>query len=557
MSLDDPASEEIPGHLIEKLYPDARGWEIWKASPESLQLEALGEIHAKKLSRCLPYLAPLFAVGSSAVRNESARVVALLLQGSLPENALSLSQGLHRLVGYGTGAATALPKIKRDTVWSLTISSEYQWAVFGLLSYHGNGWVREAALDRLGQLGDGREIPFLLYRANDWVELVAKKARDLLTARLEQRPIRQFSIHLPVIFQLRSRVRGHLAEFQAQLAIRISQEEQVGFLEDVASRAAKPVFRRWVLSLASSMAGTRPDAAALSLRLRKDPDPIVRLAAWEVTWREGRDEKTLREGLNDRWPAIRRRSLEILCSRTDDQHKELLTTALFDTSGMVRATARYFLNKIGLSDVAPIYREHLTSANNKTAAAIFGISESGNKDDAELLRPLLAHPRISVRRAAVLGVGHLDPTGFFSELKTALLDPSHGVSKSARQVLMKYADALGREFLLDLIDEKHPLHVRRSAIWLIRALPKWNCIVMLLETMALAPEFNDSIREEVRRWLYTYNRSWSEPTTDQLAALKQLTVERTHLLSPDIVREFQQIVASQRRNACPPRESTE
>jgi HEAT repeat protein len=547
MSSNDPANAGVPYHLIAKLYPDTRSWEIWKPSPESQQLEALAEIGSKRLVGCLPYLAPLFAVKSTAVISECARVVAQLMDEGVPESVSLLSQGLHRVVDYETGAAPALSQIKRDTVWNLTIPPQHQWAVFGLLSYHGNGWVREAALDRLGQLGDGREIPFLLYRANDWVEIVAKKARDQLHARIEERPIRQFSVHLPVIFQLRSRVRGHMTELQAELAARLSKEEQIEFLEEIAGQAAKPVFRRWVLSLASSSSNTRPEAAALSLRLQKDRDPIVRLIAWESTWRKEPDEKVLRDGVNDAWPTIRRRSLELLCVRPKDRHKELLVSALFDSSSMVRGTARYFLNKIGIANVAPIYRDHLASADNKTSAAIFGISETGNKDDTALLRPLLAHPRIAIRRAALLGIGHLDPTGFLPELKIALLDPSRGVSKSARQVLMKYADVLGREFLLDLLDEKHPLHVRQSAIWLIRALPKWNCIVMLLETTAMAPEFNDSIREEVKRWLYTYNRSWAEPTVDQLKTVKRLAVDRAHMLSPEIVGELQQIAASRRR----------
>lgn len=547
MSSNDAANEGVPYHLILKLYPHTRSWEIWKPSPESQKLEALAEISSKRLVGCLPYLAPLFAVTNTAVIDECARVVAQLMEEDVAESVNLLSQGLHRVVDYETGAAPALSQIKRDTVWNLTISPQHQWAVFGLLSYHGNGWVREAALDRLGQLGDGREIPFLLYRANDWVEIVAKKASDQLHARIEKRPIRQFSVHLPVIFQLRARVRGHMTELQTKLAARLSQEEQIEFLEEIAEQAAKPVFRRWVLSLASSSSNTRPEAAALFLRLQKDRDPIVRLIAWESTWRKEPDEKVLRDGLNDAWPTIRRRSLELFCVRPDDRHKELLISALFDSSSMVRGTARYFLNKIGIPDVAPIYRDHLASAKNKTAAAIFGISETGNKDDTALLRPLLAHPRIAIRRATLLAVGHLDPTGFLPELKIALLDPSRGVSKSARQVLMKYADALGREFMLDLLDEKYPLHVRQSAIWLIRALTKWNCIVTLLETIALAPEFNDSIREEVKRWLYNYNRSWAEPTMDQLATVKRLAADRVHMLSPEIVGELQQIVASQRR----------
>ena len=99
--------------------------------------------------------------------------------------------------------------------------------------------------------------------------------------------------------------------------------------------------------------------------------------------------------------------------------------------------------------------------------------------------------------------------------------------------------------MFGLLDEKHPLHVRQAAVWLIRSFGKWDRIVMLLETLPLAPEFNDVIRKEVKRWLTMYNRSFVDPTRQHLASVKKLSADCAPMLSPQIVRELQQIAVSQ------------
>jgi HEAT repeat protein len=543
MNPDDPTFGDVPYELILKLYPDTRAWEIWKPSPDDQCLAALDEIEAKRFIGCLPHLAPLVVTGTEAVQNRTAKVIAGLLESNVAQTLSVLAQGLHRLVHYETPAATAMNGIKRDLVWGLRITTDFEWAVFGLLSFHGNGWVREAAIDRLRPQWLGREIPFLLYRSNDWVSLVSQKAADLIRVRLANVPVRQFSDQLAVVFQLRSRQRGYFSDLQAQISERVAREEQIEFLVQRADEAATVGYRRWLLALATSSANTRPEAAALSEKLRRDRDPIVRGSAWSRIWTERPTEIDLTEGLDDPWSAIRRRCLEVLCDINATAYREVLRMALFDGSSMVRATARYFLKTIGDQEVIEIYRRRLTSTESMTPAALFGIFESGTKQDADLIRPFLTNQRVAIRRAAVVTVGGLDASRFLPEIKIALWDESRGVSKAARQILEKHPQSLTREFLFDLLDEKRPLHVRRAAIWLIRAIGKWERIVMLLEAISLAPEFNDTFREEITRWLQMYNRSFVAPAGAQLVELRRLASSREKMLTPEIVRELEQIAA--------------
>jgi hypothetical protein len=534
----------LPQHLLQKLYPDTRTWQVWKPMPDDQRMEALDEILSQKLVAALPALAGLFAIGGEEVKAKAARTVAELFATDVDTGCFLLSAGLHRLLDYGqVSASSALNQIKRDLVWSLKVPVEHEWAVFGLISFHGNGWVREAALDRLSKATDGHEIPFLLYRSNDWVSIVAQKAAGELGSRLSARPVRQFTTALPVLYRLRARQRGLLSDLQAQLLRRLCLEEDIDHLQTVAS-SLRPGARRWLLGLITSVANVRPEAESLVRVLRNDPDPVVRLTAWNFFWKGSIPEAELLNGLGDSWAAIRLRSLELLCAPLHDSRRGVLIGALFDGSTMVRATARYFLEKLGSTDVAAIYRQRLLDPNGVSPSAIFGLSETGKKEDAQLLSGFLENPKASVRKAAVIALGNLDTDGFVAKIKNTLFDQSAGVSKAARQVLEKHPALLSAAFIMDAIGETKPLYIRKSGILLIRSLSKWDRITTLLGALQFMPEFNDIIREEVRRWLSTYNRSWLEPRPDQLTNLRELVVSQAGMLAPEIVRDLQHIAGS-------------
>jgi hypothetical protein len=79
----------------------------------------------------------------------------------------------------------------------------------------------------------------------------------------------------------------------------------------------------------------------------------------------------------------------------------------------------------------------------------------------------------------------------------------------------------------------------------MRLLAKWTAILTLLDALAAAPEFNDSLRIEIKRWLAAFNSSWVQPTKTELARFATLTEERATFLPPPLLREFRQVVQSQ------------
>jgi hypothetical protein len=75
-------------------------------------------------------------------------------------------------------------RLSPETVTRLGRTRDFDLVVIDLFGSHRNGFVRATALDCLTGLRDGREIPILTLRANDWVAPVAARATELLMERL-------------------------------------------------------------------------------------------------------------------------------------------------------------------------------------------------------------------------------------------------------------------------------------------------------------------------------------------------------------------------------------
>jgi HEAT repeat protein len=541
VAIEDSLFRDVPYGLILGLYPNDRGWRFWQGSQDTECLNAMSQIELGRMVGFLPYLAPLL-FRRSPVRENAARTLAQLFRTDLQRSLTFLSQGLGRRVHYETRAADELRQISAQSTRTLDVPSDHAWAAFGVLSFHGSGWVREAAVEKLAEVAGGMEIPFLLYRANDWVDLVAKRALVALETRLRTVPIRSFSEHLATLFELRSRQRGHLSGFHEKVIERIARHEEIGFLSSAARASASIGLRRWILSVATSAAAFRSESVELARELRNDKDPAVRANAWARIWADQKNQIDLREGLTDPWPTIRRRCLELLCDAEPAQHRVALNGALFDVSSLVRATARLYLARVPGSNPNSVYRERLQLGETAPPAALFGIAESGKREWVVLLVPFLRSSRVCLRRAAVFAIGSLDASSFAAEIRAALLDPSPKVSKAAGMVLEKHRALASNDFLEAALSAKNPIHVRRTALRLISTLSKWDQVVMLLKALGYAPEFRTVIHCNLRRWQQQYNRSFATPSDEQLANLASLIGIRRASLPAEMTRDFESIV---------------
>ncbi|MER5514551.1 HEAT repeat domain-containing protein [Streptomyces sp. NPDC002763] len=167
--------------------------------------------------------------------------------------------------------------------------------------------------------------------------------------------------------------------------------------------------------------------------------------------------------LGSRQPRVR--SAGVTALRRTGRHADA-EPYLTDRSAVVRACARWVLRQGG-TDPAPLYRALCADPADRPAAAV-GLGECGVREDADLVRTLLAHPAPRVRACAVAGLRALDAVRV-DDVRPLLDDPSAAVVRQATVALLPWADRLPLELLRVLLPEDRPRHQRVAAIRLLRA----------------------------------------------------------------------------------------
>jgi hypothetical protein len=397
------------------------------------------------------------------------------------------------------------------------------WSVLAVASFHRSGFVREAAVRGLAASGDGRAVRFLVVRLNDWVEQVQAAARATVDAFLRPEHAQDMIAALPLVEALARQRRADHRNVVSRVFAFIQSAECAPAVQ-AGCYASDRDTRRACFDLALT-AGRRPAADVLKDALA-DREPAVRLwaarsveRAFPADWAK----RLARRALKDRSIQVRRVALAALATGlSDEQAKPLFEAALLDTNTTARWQARAFMLARGPFDLAAFYRRALSLATQPAAirGALFGLGESGTKDDLPMVLPYLSADRLGVRCAAVRARADLEPLSSTEPYLAALRLPDPGVSREARRALERRQSYFGATILHDLVlDQSLPPHTRRNALSLGRNRSKWERLPILLDACVDQDEMNANIGLVlVKGWCAAYNRSFLLPTRAQLTA---------------------------------------
>ena len=310
--------------------------------------------------------------------------------------------------------------------------------VIGLFASHGNGWVRAAALEELARATDGREIPFLALRANDWVTPVAARAGDLLVSRLTEDNRSAALDALPFIARvLGQRRRDHTALSTTLRQVLVSD----GGVEalDRAGTFDRSI-RRFLYELLAAE-GSAVESRAVSAALT-DRDAIIRVRAIaRITAATAIDANAVLDQLlrDDSAPVVRSLALTMLAERAPTRVKERLPELLFERAASVRRIARYLVTALGMPlALRNVYVEGLSdSSTQRIAASIEGVGETGTREDVDLLTPFLHASMPRLRWLALRACVRLDMDRSLSLAVAALTDTASSVRREALRTLAR------------------------------------------------------------------------------------------------------------------------
>jgi HEAT repeat protein len=200
------------------------------------------------------------------------------------------------------------------------------------------------------------------------------------------------------------------------------------------------------------------------------------------------------------------------------ESEDVLERALLDRSASVRAFARYQLANRGQDWQRRFYRDAVGRGRlSDLPAAIAGLAETGCPEDAAVVESFLGHPTTAIRRNAVRYLIRLGGDGFIDRVFECVTDASRGVSNQSRQAVQPHVARIGGPRLWQCFSEDCLPHIRRNALRLLSALPKWEALSYLIKaTRDRVPSLSELARDYVVRWDAEYNQTQAAPTDEQL-----------------------------------------
>jgi hypothetical protein len=331
-----------------------------------------------------------------------------------------------------------------------------------LASCHPDGRVRGRAVGLLRELLGRPQaltalMPFLVLRTADWARPVRDHARGALAVLLHDQPKQLVPATAPLTLLLSRWERG---SFARQLLLGALASESGADAFDRLLASPDPRLRRF--GLQAVLTSRRLPLRTLVAVTKRDGDRRCRELAAEAVVREAvwaeRDD-LLRQLVASRHREVRLLALVALVKRGLAAE---VTPYLGDPSPLVRAVARDAARRTG-ADALAWYR---TEVNTPTPGAIAGLAESGRKEDAGLLAPLLGHPEAVVRAAAIRGLRTMDAVPV-DDVVPLLRDPSTKVIREATSALRTRIAQLPAGLVESLLTDRERAAVRRAGYLLL------------------------------------------------------------------------------------------
>ncbi|WP_258574697.1 hypothetical protein [Streptomyces shenzhenensis] len=324
---------------------------------------------------------------------------------------------------------------------------------------HRDGRIRQEAVRQSARYPG--LLPLAVIRCADWADPVRDCARQLLREALDVDAALGLA---SLILRVGRRSRGAFGvDVLGQVLGRATHGQLIALFA-----GPDRVVRRFAYRLAIEGRLLRP--AELARAAAWDEDTVVQdlcaTAALKALGDEEANEEVLPLLLSARNP--RTRSAGVTGLRRAGQSKQA-ESFLSDRSALVRACARYVVRQLG-GDPAAWYRERCTAPDDLELppGAVIGLAECGNRVDAGLLWPLLAHPVAGVRARAVAGLRAVDCV-VVEQLWPLLGDPAASVVRETALALLPLAKELPADWLLEHSGSEHPRHVRVGAFRLLNA----------------------------------------------------------------------------------------
>ncbi|WP_411345952.1 HEAT repeat domain-containing protein [Paenibacillus sp. WLX1005] len=494
----------------------------------------------------IPYLVPFLSSDDHMLEMAAENTISDLLRRCPPHELIWLSEQMREHLPYAYRENN-----RRWTQLTTAIMGSWSHSVHPvkwiMASFHPDGYVREAAVKRIVLIRDGSEIPFLLIRMNDWVSSIRFRAHKALQQRIHEHNADIFIQNIALVQRLTDCGREHRERYDAliEAVYELLRRPACAVALQAGMQAEEVYIRRFCFQL-----GLQCDHLNTEQLLQwalQDVDSSIRIwAARQVSQRLQGDNllSVLEYMRHDSFPPVRREALEQLTYGFREQAAPYLHRSLLDRNAVVREVARRCMSIVEPLNLVEFYLDTIWNAENdssKLATALYGLGETGQAEDAEVIAEEVDHPEVAVRKAVIRGLARLDIRSYGHVLRAALLDPQPGISREAVPAIRRHIYILNRDEWLYILSETYPRHVHRNLLRLLPAYDRWEQLDMLLDILNqdTASWIRQAAGHQLNRWIHQSNRSFhmrpSEEKADDLldklkACERRMDSNKAHML---------------------------
>lgn len=521
--------------LLRRLHDSRSFWDKVTGRKEP-PLRVFDEIASSGEWSTIPELANYLLSSANDIRNQVSRTIAHLIGGMNPADFVELDELCRTEWAYPSSTTRRLRELKPtdlEAFRSLRNAAE----ATGVASFHGNGFVRHAAVIELAKMNSGVELPFLLVRMNDWVPVVREEAASAVLLRVQSDYAAHLFRNLRLILRLKSCGRSqHAPVVGAVIELLQKPECSPILLEGMKSTD------RWLRrnSFQIAIASKTFQETRLLNDVLSDADPIIRL--WTIRNAVARLENTrlfplLSMLVKDPFMSVRCEALNLYVQRLGSAAFDTLQNALFDRHASIRALARFWIQKWDTNhDFAMTYRQLLkTPDNQRTRGAILGLGETGTSTDADVLLPFLCSQQVGNRRATIQSLASLDGDRHAHLFFSLLQDDHPGISNEAAKALTTRCIPLFEQLEVLFASERRP-HVRNNVFKLLARQTFWTRGSFYIEALGNPDiQIANRARRDFSNWMTHSCSMAAGPSVNELQKLETAIGKSTpHLTSWEI-----------------------
>ena len=399
--------------------------------------------------------------------------------------------------------------------WCSNRPADEAVTLVSIASINGNGYVRQAALERMASATHWRYIPFILRRVGDWVPQVRIQAAKTLALYKAPEFRKGFLAAIHDIESLLQVKRVDLVAVYQEVMRWLVHEVDPALLQiEVQELGDASRFRVIRYLLAEHACGE-----AMLHTFLTDRSFLVRLATIRHVVALSEDWSTgLLEGaLNDPFPSVRTSALKELIRR-DRATPAALTLALTDPSFDVRNMAA---KRLALSGEALVehYREHL-KRGIRVVGCLLGLRDAKGREHVTDVVPYTAHSDPPVRQAALMALTGLAPDQAYEHAMSMIVDRNKRIRAKAEGILLDRHDQAVFDRALTLLASEQVMH-RLAGLSLLNKFGGWGSLPHTLKAcLDGAPQVADQAWVNLNAWVGYARRLFTDASPQDVESAR-------------------------------------